>query len=294
MREKDHMPMPKPIMLILCFTSVVVFTAGAQGIKNGIHFEQSAGFSWNPLGVLLDSKLVWRLPLVKSEGMLWETTKIDAGVRNEWTPADNLVSAQITLEPIAFFGITAKAGYYAMYDALGYGCFKVSSAASAYDNNAQKENKPGNAQGYWATLTPELKLKAGPVIAVNSFNVNHIVIDAEPVYLEVRSYLLHRAVDTDIQNNIHLLYECTGSLLAGLTYRYALVTGTKAHSHRFQGMVIVKPVSGLFTDAYGVVTAGMYGYDPLYNKSFTCAVLAGKDFGLSFLNHGGLNVQKQN
>lgn len=264
----------------LMLPAVGVISTRADKTQAGLYFDQAIGASFNPLGVLLDSKLQYTFPLINKNGILWESTKVEAGFQNEWTPADNVLSARIAVEPVAFFDIVCKAGLYGMYNALGYGCYRLASPAVPYGPDAQRVLVPGDAHGYWVSVAPTLKARLGRFVALNTTTVNCLSIDGDGYFLEIRSYLVHRTRDVDVIDNAYVLAQCTQWLLAGATYRYADVLGTKAQSQRLCAMAIVKPTPSKFKGAFAAVQAGPYLADPLFSHSVFFACLVGAEFSL--------------
>jgi hypothetical protein len=277
---KNKAPFFVIILKSLVLLAVVVISAHADKTEAGLYFDQSIGASWNPLGVLLDSKLLYALPLIDKSGFLWESTKLEAGLQNEWTPADNVLSARLTVEPIAFFDVVCKAGLYGMYNNLGYGCYRLASPKDPYGPAAQKTLVPGDANGYWVSVAPTLKAKLGRFIVLNTTTINCVSIDGDGYFLEIRSYLVHRTKDVDVVDNFCVLAQCTQWLLAGATYRYADVMGAQAQSQRLCAMAIVKPAASKFKGAFAAVQAGPYPADPLFLHSFFFGCLVGTEFRL--------------
>ena len=263
------------------FILVVASAAIAQKTDDGLFFSQSIGASLNPLGVILDSRLFGRLPLVKKPGLLWESTNIAGGVQNEWTPADNVASGRVSMEPVAFFELVCKAGVYDMYNLLGYGCFRLGSPKDAYGPDAQRKLTPDNARGYWISVAPTLKAKLWRLVALNTVTVNQLGINGTGYFLEVRSYLPHRTNDLDVINEAYLLAECSPWLLAGATYRFAYVTGTALRSQRLCAIAIVKPTRPALKSTFAAVTVGFYPQDPLFNHRYFVGCMLGADFRLA-------------
>jgi hypothetical protein len=274
-------------VLIPAFFVITLFSGSiAQSTDNGLYFSQAIGGSYNPLGIILDSRLYYKAPVVRKAGMLWESTNIQAGMQNEWTPADNVASARFSIEPIAFFDVVCKAGVYNLYNLLGYGCFRLDSPKVAYGPDAQRNLKRDNARGYWISIAPTLKAKVWRLIVLNTATLDWLGINGSGYFLEVRSYLPHRTNDFDIINEAYLLAECSPWLMAGATYRYAYVTGTALRSQRLCAIAIVKPTYPALKSTYAAVTAGIYPQDPLFNHTFFVGCLVGADFRLAGSSSG--------
>jgi hypothetical protein len=270
-------------ILIVLFSVIVCTTAFslyAEKTIQGFSTEQAIGASYDPLGLFLDTKLSYRTPFVDKKGPLWESTKLELGVQNEWTPADNLLSIRAAFEPIGFFDVCAKAGYFLMFDGLGYGCFRMETPDRAYDLRTQKNNKPVAAQGYWLSIAPTLKAKIGRYIMLNSLTINRIAIDGQNYFLEIRSYLPHRVKDVDLVNNAYMLYECSESVLTGITMKSEFVCGTSLRSHRLCAMAVIKNKPIILKHSFIAVNAGFYFLDPLFSRQVFLGCLVGREFGL--------------
>jgi hypothetical protein len=252
--------------------SLLLLNASAFA-SQGIFFYQSAGFSLNPLGVLLDTRALYRIPLSKSENVLWKSTKLDIGLANEWTPADDFLGVRVTCEPIAIFDITLRAGYYGMFNVFGYGYYPMATATSDYGDSARKN--PLSVNGWWCSAAPNLKLKLGRFIAVDCVTANLFDMKRSGYFLEVRSYAIHKTQDIDIQNDAYALVEINKLIMTGLNYHLLSVLGTNVFSDRLSAMAIVTPEWKRFESTFLAVVAGLYFRDPLFRMKGYVGIQAG-------------------
>jgi hypothetical protein len=263
------------------FILLSVVSVNAEKTVSGLCFSPAIGLSYNPLGLLIDTKILYTSPLVKKSGLLWESTKIGFGLQNEFTPADNLLSVRLECEPIAFFDIVVKAGIFSMFDILGYGCFRMADGNSGpYDLTTQDTIGRGNAHGYWVSIAPTFKAQVSRVILLNTLAVNRIAIDGQGSFLELRSYLPHHAVDADLVNTTYALYEHSSAILAGMSLKNAYVYGTGRFSQTIAGIAIFKSRPSSPHRRFLVLSGGMYLDDPLFTNNIYLACLAGQDFKL--------------
>jgi hypothetical protein len=274
------MKIKTPNIIFPAIVCALALSLHAEKTIRGFSFEQAVGASYDPVGLLLDTKLTYRTPFIDKQGPLWESTKLELGVQNEWTPADNLLSIRAAFEPVGFFDVCAKAGYFLMYDGLGYGCFRMETRENAYDPQTQQQNKRGGARGYWLSITPALKAKIGRFIMLNSLTINRIAIDGQNYFLEVRSYLPHRVKDKDLVNNAYLLYECSGSVLTGMTMKSEFVYGASLQSHRLCLVAVIKNMPLPLQHSFIAINAGLYLLDPLFNRQMFLGFLVGREFRL--------------
>jgi hypothetical protein len=278
--------------LCICVLMLTTVTL-AEKAQRGIYNYNSFGAGYNPLGVLLDNRLYMRLPLSTKPGVLWESTKLDIGLQSSWTPADEIVGLRVTLEPIAFFSLTATAGFYGMYNIFGYGLYPFSSGNEHYGPGLPKNADPQSAAGAWYSLSPELKLKAGHLIFVNTVTVDYVSLNRAGYYLELRNFTLRKTRDTDLMNNANLLFEFNKNLLAGCVYHYLSVFGTDIESHRISALAIRLFPDTKLGSVFTAVTAGYYPSDPAFNRTFYLGAMAGMDLrlrGLRYIN-GKQNVK---
>jgi hypothetical protein len=266
--------------LFFCVTFVPTL-AHAKKTEQGLFLGQAIGGSYNPIGLLWDSRLLYRLPLVPKDGTLWESTKLEVGIHNGWTPADNILAAGVSIEPIAFLSLACEAGSYEMFSGLGYGCYRFASATDPYGPQTQKFLKPTNAHGYRLSVAPTLKAKFGRIIILNTTALNGQAVNGTGYFLEVRSYLLHRTRDFDAVNDAYVLGECSPWLLAGATYHYVYVNGTSFRSQRLSAMAIVKPKVRGLRSTFAALNAGEYLQDPLFNHTCFLGCMVGIDVRLA-------------
>ncbi|HEX2955264.1 MAG TPA: hypothetical protein VHO70_00430 [Chitinispirillaceae bacterium] len=272
---------------VLIISLMFFINSYGQRAVSGWWYNQAAGFSWNPLGVILDGKLIRRSALYpEKEGILWESCKIDFALHEEWTPSDNLFSFECSILPIAFLELNLKAGSFIQYNELGYGSFRPDSPDDPYGASTRKKIGYHDAFGYWLSVNPVLKLKIENVIMLNNFSVNRIAVDGEGYYHEVRSHLIHKVTDTDIINDLFLFYKFNSSVMSGVRYRFINVFGTDAKSHLLCLAALITPDTPFLKNTWLFVSLGGYPVEPLFKAREYVGILAGKDFVLGKRNSG--------
>ena len=267
----------KKIQISILMLFVITCCLQSQQTEKGLYFAQSIGAGVNPLGVILNSGLKYRFPLVKKEGMLWESTKIEMGIQNEWTPTDDLLLLRFTFVPIAFFEFSAQGGPYVMYRQLGYGYCTFDSSDVPYDYDDLEDVPRHTELGYWFTLTPVLKLKVSSVILVNALNINFISIGDKNYFLERRSHSIHKHKDTDITDDTFLFYKPSDKIMVGVNYHFMNVFSTSYFSHRVCGVFMFSPKIKAFYNFYAVAMAGVYMKDTVFNGKPHIALRTGFD-----------------
>ncbi len=262
------------ISLFLLFFFIAV---NSQTAEKGLCFKQSIGAAYNPIGAIVSSGLHYRIPLVKKEGILWESTKLEIGITNEWTPTDEYLRIGITFVPIAFFELSAQAGPYVMYRHLGFGYCSFDSPDVPYDYDDLEDAPRQTETGYWISLAPTLKFKVTSIILVNAFKVNFFSIGDEGYFLERRTYSIHKHKDTDLIDDTFLFYKPNDKIMAGINYHFLKIFSTSYFSHRACGVFVFPPKLKAFDRFYAVLMAGAYMKDRVFKGKPYIALRTGFD-----------------
>lgn len=130
----------KRLKMVLAMFTLVCLTTAAYSAKaeSGWYFDQNVGICYNPIGAEANSTLYYRLPLYNMPGVLWESCKIDLGVKNKFTPSDEWIGFYCNIEPIAIFDVTFLAGFNPSFNFLGFGFQQVSSQTADYSPATRK------------------------------------------------------------------------------------------------------------------------------------------------------------
>lgn len=269
------------LIIYLVFSSTILQTihADSRNYNHKFNFNLGIGSCFNPLGVVLDSKLNYSKKLDFGNGILWENSCVDIGIENSFTPADNIISLKLRCYPIAFFEFNTKVSYYAMFDKLGYGFLGLESENSSYNTTVQKEADLEDATGIWVVGTPILKLKIKSLIFVNKTTVNYISIEKpQPFFLEIRSYLPHERSGIDIQNETILLNEFSKKFLCGFIFSSIRVINTNINSQRITCLLVKTFSKHKESSAHLIINGGAYIKDPLWKHKPYMALYFDKEF----------------
>ncbi len=205
------------IAILAVFTSVSLLSAAKAA--GGFYFNQDLGVSWNALGAALGTRIVYRIPLSQSDDILWSSTKIDVGIDNSLTPADNRIALYLQIEPIAVFDVTVLAGGAFAYKLLGYGFSEVGGYFSDVSENALATVPQEDKAFFFLKISPRLKAQFGPVIAANTLDYLYLGSGPESrYYYQRKEALVMRYSDACLVNNTYLLYDFSNGLFAGLNY----------------------------------------------------------------------------
>ncbi len=154
--------------------------------------QQVAVAGW-PAGLISDTRLQVRGPLLRTPSIVFQDTYAGAGARLAVTPAFLSVGPQLSLAPIDVFDIDLRAGFVLFWPSssglLPY--WDLDESTRDLDRQERFDDPATTAAtstAFTVTAAPTLKLKAGPVIAFSgwSFSVYWIRrpegVDAPLVY----------------------------------------------------------------------------------------------------------------
>jgi hypothetical protein len=243
----------KKILFLLFLFSSAAFSSKVEG---GFHFSQGLAGSYNALGAALDTTFLYRIPLSSSTDMLWETMKIDIGVKNSLTPADERLTLYMNIEPIAIFDISVNAGLTEMYKLLGYGFVEVPASTSplsdAYTTNLVQQDK----LGFFLKVSPEFKVQVGPFILVDALDYVYLSVGGEEKFFNDRKEAaVLKFSDSLIVNNVYALYDFSNGWFAGLNY-----------------FLLINPSSGFGTQYLAGLGAYTWKLDKVSDLSFNLLI----------------------
>jgi hypothetical protein len=267
--------MRKPI-LWLALSIAVSSHIVAEPVVQGLYLDQNLGATYNPLGVQLGTKLLYRMPLIREKGILWEPTKIDVGITNALSPAYDFIGAFLDVEPIAVFDVAFTAQFAGYYNGLGYGFHDLAGYAAAYDPNTLASLGSKNTTGYILSAAPTLKFALGSFAFSNTLHVNYFNVDGGSGYFyETYANCVLAKSDIEIYNDAYALLSIGAGLLAGLNDSILIVPASGYRSQALQAVgILSRAVSGRLS-IYAVLTAGLYLEDRYYQYQPRVAGLAG-------------------
>jgi hypothetical protein len=263
----------------LLVSAILIWGSAVQAEKaeRGLYNYNSLGVAYNPLGAIVENRLCWRVPLSSRPGILWESAMLEVGACNSWTPADEVFGVRVAYEPIAFFRLTGFGGYFGLFKGLGYGYYPFTSANASIGADLPKDVTRQNASGVWLSLAPELKMQVGRFICTDKLTVNHIELNRDDYYIELRSYSLQSSKDTHFVNEFMAGLEINPRVIAGATYRYLAVSGTGVRSHLVGGLAVVLFPKSRLGSAFVAVNPGYYVADPALKGLVYIGAMAGMD-----------------
>ncbi|MEK6794493.1 MAG: hypothetical protein AABZ39_06935 [Spirochaetota bacterium] len=247
----------------------------AKPSEQGLFYDQSVGAQMNPLGLAVDSRILYRIPLGKPGNILFESTKIDVGFQNLFTPADDLMALYCTIEPIAVFDVTARVGFLELFKLLGFGFIRLSGPTARYDGDATSGITQEHHAGLWASIAPRVKIQVWNFILAHTLTVNYFDMFITNYYFERHTDSVHRGTDFDINNDSYLFYKISDLLMVGANNFCLNVPSTGYVSDRVSAMLVFTPTLPCFYDLYAVIMAGSFVVDHYYVGKLYLAAMVG-------------------
>ena len=249
----------KRFLVSLGLAIVAASAVSAEKAERGLYLDQSAQAAINPLGLQLASKLFYRVPLVDKEGILWESMKVDIGLKNNLSPAFDLIGAFVDIEPIAVFDLALSAQFAGYFKALGFGFRELPGYDDGFDASALDAMPQKNAAGYLLSAAPTLKFAFGGFVFSNTLHLNYFQVDGGSGYFyEAIGNCPLAKSGLELYDDAYALYKLDSGLMLGLNYS---VLGVPASSYRSQALQAVGVYAGKLSERlslYAALTAGTY------------------------------------
>jgi hypothetical protein len=278
-------PVPQHAWILLLLLGTLTGISAER--RPELVFTQSIGGILNPLGFLSESRVLYRMPLSRDTGILFNSTKLELGIVNEWSPADEMPGIAFNIEPIALFNIWVKAGLYEQYRLFGFGYRKLDGKNGPYHDSIVADITRENRTGSRITIAPSLKMKVGPVIVADNVTCNRIdLFNTEEYFYEIRTALPHYSHDFNFINDLIVLYEWSSRLRTGVNYNLVYVRGTEVRQQKLGAMVISTPLHRKLHSLFGLVTGGIYLESQIRHHGFYIAALGGFEIPLRIRRDG--------
>lgn len=267
----------KKLVIAAALACVTVAGAFAEKAQPGLYVDQNAQASYNPLGFQLVTKFFYRVPLIDKEGILWESTRIDAGILNNLSPAYDMAGVFLTIEPIAIFNITLTAQAAGYYSALGFGFLDLAGPASGFDSPSLQALSPKNASGYVLSAAPTLKVAVGPIALLNTFSAMYFNVDGGNGYFfeRINNCVLGKS-DTELINQAYFMYTILPGLLAGVNDWLLYIPSSGYISHRVAALGVYSTKVGPRLSLYSALSLGTF----LADRYFQYNLYAGGQVGV--------------
>ena len=134
--------------------------------------DESLGISVNKLGLQHALDLRWVWPLTSSRNALLADAHTSAGVSSFITPSYTRLGAWVEIAPLSIFDLRAGAEPGAYFGTFG-SLLNFSSYTEPFDDAARdaRKDQPRTGSGSRLYVSPTLKMKVGPFLAVSGANL---------------------------------------------------------------------------------------------------------------------------
>jgi hypothetical protein len=270
----------------------------------GMHYTRSA---WG-------ATLGYRVPLVRKNGVLWDSTNITVGVRDLYGYVNNTFGPFIEITPIAFFKLRVEGAYdyfiikpfnggLRVLTPLGHQRLAAGQVergnTAAVDwsgddgvNNTDNYKPTINIGGARLRVMPTLQGKAGPIVFQYNFMADFNYYGApgassNDVFHDTFTFTLRKLHDVSQTHELVVGYAAPvpapGELLLGVSARYNRVVGTGLDQLSLVGLAFGRLPRKFLRDKispFAAIQAGTLLIDPMWQYAFSWVTVVGADITL--------------
>ncbi len=165
---------------MLCLFLAIATTNPVQAADEpGLWTKQAVGTAGFPTGLMSETKMQYRAPGPRSDSIVFQDTYLGAGGAVAVSPAFLQAGPTISIAPIDVFDLDLSASWIGYFN-NGLGLMPFDETSGKLDG--QRSERASNGEGVGAnalalTASPTLKLKLGPIVAFDSWNVSYLNFD---------------------------------------------------------------------------------------------------------------------
>lgn len=201
-------------------------------VSNGLYISQSLYGSYNPVKMNAETTLYYRLAIfTNKEGFLWNGTKADFGIENNFSLSSDMIGLFIDVKPLSFISVRVSAYYDFMFDAMkfGYAGFDSNNVNYSY-RDLEKMNK-GTAFGYILNVSPSLFFKFEHFTLLDTFTFSYVNVGNKPYYYDPRTAILHKKSEMELLNDFYILGNINPFYI-GAYYGIVYLINSKIFTHK--------------------------------------------------------------
>lgn len=270
----------------------------------GMHYTRSA---WG-------ATIAYKEPLVRKNGVLWDSTNITVGFRDLYGYVNNTFGPFIEITPIAFFKFRVEGAYdyfiYAPFNGglrvltpLGHQRLAAGQVERGNTNAVDWSGDDGvnNDDNYKPTINigggrlrimPTLQGKAGPIVFQYNFMADFNFYRApgasyNDVFHDTFTFTLRKLHDVSQTHELVVGYafpiRSPGELLLGVSARYNRVMGTGLDQLSLVALAFGRLPRRFLRDKvspFAAVQAGTLLIDPMWQYAFSWVTVVGADITL--------------
>lgn len=256
----------------------------------------------------------YKVPLVKKNGIFWDSTNVTVGVRDLYGYVNNTLGPFFEITPIAFFKLRVEAAYdYFIYSPFNGGLRVLTplghqrlakgqvargntealdwSGDDGVNNTANYQNPIDIGGTRWRVM-PTLQGKAGPMVFQYNFMADFNFYRAprasyNAVFHDTFTFTLRKLQDVSQTHELLVAYSAPvaapGELLIGVSGRYNRVAGTGLDQFSLVGLVFARlpwKILRQKVSPFAAVQAGTLLIDPMWQYAFSWVTVVGADINV--------------
>jgi hypothetical protein len=214
--------------------------------------NQRVAVAGYPSGLISDTRFQYRVPLHRSESIVFQDTYAGFGARVAATPAFTEVGPRLSLAPIDIFDIDLQASWVQYYGKGGIGLLPFEVPEGKLESQRKDRGEESVTSGAFSlTAAPTLKAKVGPVILLDGWTFSYVSVDPggehdAPFVYEPYRDLVIGWNDVTVEHQAALLYEALPGgeepmLRVGATVRDRFAVESKDRSTTAGVIAMVRP-----------------------------------------------------
>jgi hypothetical protein len=178
----------------------------------------------NPLGLVNELAVGYRLKLFDRPGALFEDTHLTIQASTYITPADTELGPMVVFQPLAVLELSAKVSFYGTFGTFGILQSFRSPNEDSSDTRQDERADQGldyTPVGLMVTLSARLQAKVGPIALRNTsyfFYCDLELKDQHTVFYHSTLDMLFPDGGWGLKNELELLYVSTFDLILGVQY----------------------------------------------------------------------------
>lgn len=231
---------------------MLLFVAAAHAADApGLWFSEALGLSAWPSGVLSTTSAEVRVPLYRSDFIVFHDTQAGVGLVGLSSPAFVLGGPRVTLAPIDVFDVTLKAAWGGYFDnGLGLVNFDAPRHTLEWERALRPEDSVG-ATAWMLSAEPTLKARVWKIVLFDAWTISHFRIDRpagddHPMVYEPLTDMVIGWNDTVIEQQAVVAYEGADGeqkplLLAGPTFKNRWTVEAGDRSVLLGAIVVARP-----------------------------------------------------
>ncbi|MDP2316913.1 MAG: hypothetical protein Q8P41_28735 [Pseudomonadota bacterium] len=213
--------------------------------------RQAVGVAGWPTGLLSNTLVEGRVPLHRSESVVFHDTYGGFGAQAMVSPAFLLVGPRLTFAPIDVFDVTLK-GAHAWYFGNGLGLMPFDAVGGSSSSARDARADEGVASELWsASVEPTLKGKVWKIVVFDTWSIDYLVFErpagvTSPYTYEPLRDLVVGWSDITFEHQAGVLYQALPggdkpSLRFGPTFRDRWAHGSGDRSTTVGALVAARP-----------------------------------------------------